>query len=97
MLFVREDIPSKPLSQYKPDNSVENIFIEINLWSKKWLLSCSCNPSLTFLNNHTENIGKNLDIYSSKYDNFIFVGDCNAETSNCYFWVLFDIQSRKSN
>ena len=31
MLFVREEIPSKLLNQYKPNNSVENIFIEIDL------------------------------------------------------------------
>ena len=47
-LFVREEIPSKLLIQYKPNRSVENIFIEINLWSKKWLLSCSHNNNLTF-------------------------------------------------
>ena len=47
MLFVREEIPSKNLSEYKPNSSVENIFIEINLRSKKWLLSRSYNPNLT--------------------------------------------------
>ena len=31
MLFVGEEIPSKLLSEYKPKNSVENIFIETNL------------------------------------------------------------------
>ena len=49
MLFVREEIPSKLLSEYKPNSSVENIFIEINLRSKKWLLPCSYNPNLTIL------------------------------------------------
>ena len=48
MLFVREEIPSKHLSQYKPSSSVENIFIEINLQSKKWLLSCSYNLTIIF-------------------------------------------------
>ena len=38
MLFVREEIPSKLLSEYKPNSSVENIFAEIILRSKKWLL-----------------------------------------------------------
>ena len=82
MLLVREEIPSKLLSQYKPNNSVENIFIEINLRSKKWLLSCSDNPNLTLLNNHIQNISRGLDFYSSKYDHFIVLGDFNAETSN---------------
>ena len=49
MLFVREEIPSELLSEYKPNSSVENIFIDINLRSKKWLLSCSYNPNLTIL------------------------------------------------
>ena len=44
MLFVREEIFSRFFSEYKPNNSVENILIEKNLRSKKWLLSCSCNP-----------------------------------------------------
>ena len=39
MLFVRGEISSKLLSQYKPNNSTENIFMEINSRSKKWLLS----------------------------------------------------------
>ena len=82
MLFVREELPSKPLSKYKQNSSVENIFIEKKLRSKKWLLSCSYNPNLTLLNNHIQNISKGLDFYSSKYGNFIVLGDFNADTSN---------------
>ena len=37
MLFVREEIPSGILSEYNPNSLVENIFIDINLRSKKWL------------------------------------------------------------
>ena len=35
MLYIREDIPSKSLTETKLDNEIENIFIEINLKSKK--------------------------------------------------------------
>ena len=31
MLYIREDIPSKSLTEIKLDNEIENIFIEINL------------------------------------------------------------------
>ena len=31
------------------------------------------------ISNHLKEIGKNLDNYSSKYDNFIFLGDLNSE------------------
>ena len=82
MVFVWEEIPSKLLSEYKPNSSVENIFIEINLRSKKWLLSCSYNPNLAFLNNHIQIISAGIHFYSSKYDKFIVLWDFNAETSN---------------
>ena len=49
MLFVREETPSNLLSQNMPNTSVENVFIEVELQSKKWLLSCSYNPNLTLL------------------------------------------------
>ena len=35
MLFFRKKISSKLLSEYKPNSSVENKFIEINLRTKK--------------------------------------------------------------
>ena len=38
MLYVRQRIPSKSLTEIKLDNEIENIFIEINLGSKKWLI-----------------------------------------------------------
>ena len=80
MLFVRDEIPSKLLTACKQNSSVENIFIEINLRSKKWLLSCSYNPNLTLLNNHIQTINRGLEFYSSKH-NFIILGDFNVETS----------------
>ena len=94
MLFVREETPSKLLSAYKPNSSVENVFIKMNLRSKKWLLSCSYNPNLTLLNNHIQNISRGIDVYSSKYDNFIVLGDFNAETSNTTvseFWTKWHL------
>ena len=38
MLYIRQRIPSKSLTEIKLDNEIENIFIEINLGSKKWLI-----------------------------------------------------------
>ena len=80
MLFVREEILSKLLSEYKPNN--QNVFTEINLRLKKWFLSCSSNPNITLLKNHIQNKSRDLDFYSSKYDIPIVLGDFNAETSN---------------
>ena len=82
MLFVSQEIPSELLSECKPISSAENGFIEMNLRPNKWLLSCSYNPNLTLLNNHIQNISRDLDFYPSKYDNFIVLGDFNAQASN---------------
>ena len=82
MLFVREDIPSKLLPNINPSCNIENIFVEINLRSKKWLISGSYNPNVSHIQNHTVNLSKNLDFYSSKYENFIVIGDFNAEMTN---------------
>ena len=68
MLYIREDIPSKSLTEIKLDNEIENtfienIFIEINLRSKKWLVSGSYNSKLSHIKNHLQETGKGLDYY----------------------------------
>ena len=43
LLYIRDDLPSKLLSINK---NIEGFFVEINLRNKKkWLLSCSYNPT----------------------------------------------------
>ena len=80
MLFIRKDIHSKLLPNVKPSGNIKNIFVEINLRSKKWLISGSYN----LIQNHTAKLSKNLDFYSSKYENFIVIDDFNAEMTNSY-------------
>ena len=75
MYFVREDIPSKLLPNLNPSGNIENIFIEINLRSKKRLILGFYNPHVGLMQNHTVNLSKNLDFYSSRYENFIVIGD----------------------
>ena len=53
-------------------------FVEINL-IKKWLLYCSYNPKKPLISKHFNKIGKSLDLLLSKYDNFMLLGDLNAE------------------
>ena len=96
MLFVRDEIPSKLLTASKQNSSVENIFIEINLRSKKWLLSCPYNPYLTLLNKHIQNMSRGLDVYSPKYDNFMILGDFNVKTPNTTiyeFWTTYNLKN----
>ena len=76
LLYIREDIPSTLLNS---DMSIESFSIEINIRKKKWLLVCTYNPNKNLISNHLKEIEKNLDNYSSKYDNFILLGDRNSE------------------
>ena len=41
----------------------------------------SYNPNVGLIQNHTVNLSKNLDFYSSKYENIV-IGDFNAEMTN---------------
>ena len=76
LLSVREDIPS---TLQNTELLIEGFFIEINIRKKKWLLVCTYNPNRNLILNHRKEIDKNLDNYSSKYDNFILLGDLNSE------------------
>ena len=94
MLYIREDIPSKSLTETKYDKEIENIFIEINLRSKKCLISGSYNPKLSHIENHLQEIRKGLQYYSSKYENFIVLVDFNAEMANPHmseFCALYNL------
>ena len=61
----------------------EAFFVEIDLDNKKkWLISCSYNPKRALIANHFSSLSKCTDIYTSKYDNLIFLGDFNARVED---------------
>ena len=77
LLYAREDIPVKLLS-VEP-LPTECFFVEINLCKHKWLVCCSYNPHRDNIKNHLQVISANLDLYSSKYEHIIVMGDFNAD------------------
>ena len=61
------------------ENLYAGFFVEINLRNKKnWLLSCSYNPKKTSLSNRTAALSKILDLFTTKYERSLFLGDFNA-------------------
>ena len=91
---MKEDIPSKLLSV--ENSPTEVFFVEINLRNKKWLLSCSYNPTRENIENHLEALSKSLPLYSSSYENLIVVGDfnvCVEEISMSGFCDTFCLKS----
>ena len=78
ILYVRVDIPSKLLSiESLP---MEAFYVEKSLQKKKWLLCCSYNPNKNAVKSHLEN--KGLALCSSKFENFIVLGDFNVGMHN---------------
>ena len=65
LLYVREDVSSALL---KTDSKIEAFYLELIIRKKKWLLCCSYNPNKTFITKHLAEIGRNRDLFSSKYD-----------------------------
>ena len=44
LIYIREDIPSKQLTDHKLPHDIEGIFVELNLRKRKWLLFGSYHP-----------------------------------------------------
>ena len=77
LLYIRENIALRLLS---PETDLtEAFFVEINLHNnKKWLISCSYNPKRASIITHLSTLNKCTDIYTSKYDSLILLGDFNT-------------------
>ena len=65
MLDIRENIPSNLLAINK--ESIESLYVELNLQNKKYLLNCSYNFHKTMIKNHLATLNIFLDLHSSKY------------------------------
>ena len=102
LIYVPEDIQSKPLMGHKLPHDIEGIFVELNLRKNKWLLFGSYHPpsqsdesyhppsrSDEYFFNHLQN---GLDIYNKFDDKYMLVGDFNAEDSEpCLSLFLFEM------
>ena len=90
LAFIREGIPSKLMeSQMR----IEGFFVELNLKRKNWLLCCSYNPKFFQISFHLNELGKNLDTLTSKYDNIILLGDFNTEPTDTVLSNFCEIYS----
>ena len=77
LVYVREDIPCKLIPM--KNCTIEGFFLELNLRTKKWLISCSYNPHRSFISHHLNSIGKNLDLFSGNHENIFLMGELNAD------------------
>ena len=63
LLSVRDDISSCLLKEYKLQNNIECLFIEINIRKRKWFFCCSYNPNKSNISKHLHCLSKGLDIH----------------------------------
>ena len=89
LMYVRDDIPCKLIPMR--NSTIEGFFIELKLRKKKWLLCCFYNPHRRFISNHLIDIGRNLDLLSTNYDNILLLGDFNAEVENNFLKKFCDL------
>ena len=74
---------------------LEGFYVKLNLQKKKWLLCCSCNPNKNAIKSHLEILHEGLALYSSKYEDFIVLGDFNVGMGNGDMTVFCDIYDLK--
>ena len=93
---MNENIPCRELTAGQIDSNFEIIFLEITIWTGKWLISGLYKPP----NQKEEYFSKNLFVvlnnYLSKYEHIILLGDFNLTTSKKYladFMMLFNLES----
>ena len=77
-------------------NNFEGFFVEINLRKKKWLLSCSYNPTRKNIVNRVKNISTGLDQLSATYDKLILLGDFNLEPEEVKMLDFLNIYNLKN-
>ena len=94
LMYVRDDIRCKLISMC--NSTIESLFIELKLRNKKWLLCCSQNSHRRFISNHLIDIGKNLDLLSTNYDNILMLGHFNVEVENSLLKEFCDLYGMKS-
>ena len=96
MIYVREDIPCNLLKKHSFPGDIEGIFLELNFRKSKWLLFGTYHPPSQNDSYYFDFIGKALDVYDKSYDNFLLVGDFNAEETEIVMSTFLNTYSLKN-
>ena len=96
IIYVREDIPCKILKIQDMPENFEGIFFEVNLRKSKWCIFGGYNPSKDNILNFVNVLCPILDKYLSLYDNFLLMGDFNAEISETIMAEFCDTYNLKN-
>ena len=96
LVYFRNNITVKLLKLENLPSDIEAMFIEINIKSKKLLLCCTYNPNKSLTENHLRQLQKELETSSERYEDFLIMGDFNADVSDpsmTSFCTLFKLKN----
>ena len=96
LLYIKDDISSRWLTDHRLTDNAECLFNQINMRNKKWLLCCLYNLHKNNISNLISHLSKGLNNYRSHYENILFLGDFNSQPSeNCLndfsMYIIFQI------
>ena len=90
LVYIKETIPSKYLSEFTIPKDIQAIPIEINFRKCKWLLLPIYRPPDVMESYFIEQISALIDYYSNSYDNILTLGDFNNEATDAGLSPLID-------
>ena len=79
LVYVLQDIPSKPLNSFTLPKDFQVIPFEVTLKNQKWLILSVYNPDKNLGNVFIDNLTMLLDFYLRSYDSNVIIGDMNLE------------------
>ena len=73
------------------------LYIREDISSKilKWPLNGSYNPNKSQISHHLKCLNSVLDEYSKKYENYVFIGEFNVNTSNSFMKKFCSLNGSK--
>ena len=93
LLYIREYIPLKLIDT---KTTVEGLFVEVNLRGEKWIIGCFYNLKTSLISSHLNEVGPNLDLLPSRYENFLLLGNFNAEPTTITISDFCEIYNLKN-
>ena len=79
LLYINQNIPSKPLRMHTVPEDIEIICTELYIRKQKWIILGIYHPPNQNEDYFLNELGKVIDLYSQNYENMIIMGDFNME------------------
>ena len=96
MIFIREDIPSKLMSNHTFPNDIESLLIEINLKKSTFRLLGGYRPPRQSDTYFFEALNRGLDMYRDTFEKLLLTGDFNTNVTEPCLGEFLDANGLKN-